>query len=151
MGYSTDFFGSFKLNKTLDLETFTFLKKLNETRRMARKVGKEYGIEGEFYVEDDEKNVIDINRSPKTQPGLWCQWTPNRDGTEIEWDGGEKFYEYVAWLEYIIEKVLEPKGYKLTGEVEWQGEDRGDSGKIVVKNNKVKTLAGKTVYKTTYK
>jgi hypothetical protein len=34
----------------------------------------------------------------------------------------------------------------LNGEVEWEGEDRGDMGKIVVKNNDMSTRAGKVSY-----
>lgn len=154
MGYHTDFSGSFKLNKKLDDETRVFLKKLAETRRMKRNVGPEYGVEGEFYVDgkgnfgqDDEKNIVDHNKPPRTQPGLWCQWAPNEDGTEIEWDGGEKFYGYIEWIKYIIEKVLKPKGYKLSGNVEWFGEDHGDRGLISVKNNVVTVKHAHITYK----
>jgi hypothetical protein len=112
---------------------------------MKRNVGSEYGVEGEFYVEDDEKNVIDYNQPPRTQPGLWCQWTPNEDGTAIEWDGVEKFYNYVEWIKYIIEKILSPKGYVLNGEVNWYGENRDDEGVICITDNVVTT---KTVKKT---
>jgi hypothetical protein len=158
MGYTTDFTGKFELNKKLDLETYMFLRKLNDTRRMARKVDKKYGVEGEFYVDGNDKtdemffdnkknsNIIDYNVPPKTQPSLWCQWTPTEDAKHIEWDEGEKFYSYIEWLEYIIEKVLKPKGYKLNGEVEYQGEDGSDFGMIVVKNNVVKNRTGKKVY-----
>jgi hypothetical protein len=157
MGYTTDFTGKFELNKKLDLETYMFLRKLNDTRRMARNVDEKYGVEGEFFVdggEDDDRffsnkaksNIIDYNTPPKTQPGLWCQWTPTEDAKHIEWDEGEKFYAYIEWLEYIIEKVLKPKGYKLNGEVEYQGEDPSDFGMIVVKDNVVKNRAGKKVY-----
>jgi hypothetical protein len=157
MGYTTDFTGKFELNKKLDLETYMFLRKLNDTRRMARKTDKKYGVEGEFFVdggEDDDRffsnkaksNIIDYNTPPKTQPGLWCQWTPTEDAKHIEWDEGEKFYAYIEWLEYIIEKVLKPKGYKLNGEVEYQGEDPSDFGMIVVTDNVVKNRTGKKVY-----
>ena len=58
------------------------------------------------------------------------------------WDGNEKFYSYIEWLEYLIDKVLAPRGYVVNGEVTWGGEDRRDTGKITVVNNKVK--AGET-------
>jgi len=155
MGYTTDFGGSFKINKPLDPETKNLLEGINRTRRMARKgLDKKYGVEGEFYCEDrtdcgqgEHPSIVDYNRPPKTQPGLWCHWTPNADGTEIEWDGGEKFYAYVEWIEYLIEKILAPRGYKLTGQVEWKGEDSDDLGLIVIKNNVVKIKQGKVVYK----
>lgn len=44
----------------------------------------------------------------------------------------EKFYSYVEWLVYIVNKVLKPAGYKLTGTVDWQGEDNDDIGIITV-------------------
>lgn len=148
MGYTTDFFNQrLKLNKQLSLDDKTFLDKLNETRRMARNVGPEYGVEGEFYVDgegfmgqDRETNIIDYNVPPKTQPGLWCQWKPTDDGRGLEWDGGEKFYDYVEWLEYII-NWLKPRGYVLNGSVDWQGEDSDDRGTITVVDNVVSTRA----------
>lgn len=152
MGYHTNFSGAFQLNKPLTVKDFQFLKKINETRRMKRNVGSEYGVEGEFYVDgggfagqNHESNIIDFNIPPRTQPGLWCKWTPNEDGTAIEWDGGEKFYNYVEWIKYIIEKILSPKGYVLNGEVNWYGEDRYDEGVICITDNVVTT---KTVKKT---
>ena len=152
MGYSTDFEGTLKLNKQLTLDDKTFLDKLANTRRMARNVDEKYGVEGEFYVDgtDDfgvgDDSVIDYNRPPKTQPELWLQWIPTEDGWGLEWDGNEKFYNYVEWLEYLIEKILEPRGYILNGEVEWYGEEREDAGKIIVKDNIITIQEAKTVY-----
>lgn len=142
MGYTTDFSGSFQLNQPLQPRMKEFLTKFNETRRMARNVDEAFGIEGEFYVlgggsygQDHEPNIIDFNNQPSTQPSLWCQWTPNEDGTAIEWDGGEKFYSYSEWLFYLINKILAPNGYVLNGTVTWQGEETGDVGKIKVVDN----------------
>lgn len=144
MGYTTEFNGKFNLNKKLDKETHEFLTKLATTRRMKRKLPPEYGIEGEFYVDgagyagqDREDSIVDYNKPPSTQPGLWCQWIPTHDGTAIEWDGSEKFYHYVDWIKYIIDKVLAPRGYSLSGVVDWRGEDWSDTGTIVVRDNKV--------------
>ena len=143
MGYTTDFFGAFQLDKPLTNELKTFLTKFSDTRRMKRNVDEmEYGIEGEFFVnggdfrgQANETNIVEHNYPPKTQPGLWCQWIPNEEGTEILWNGCEKFYHYTEWLNYIIHKFLKPNGYTLNGEVGYQGEDSMDSGRIVVKNN----------------
>lgn len=149
MGYSTDFAGEFKLNKKLDDKLYAFLIKFNQTRRMKRKINDIYGKEGEFFVDSkaecgqdwDNPNVVDSSEPPSTQPGLWCQWVPTEDRQYIEWDGGEKFYNFVEWIMYIIEKILKPNGYILNGEVKWQGEEFDDRGKIIIKNNKVKTKA----------
>jgi len=147
MGYSTDFEGEFKLDKPLHPKIFYFLNKLAETRRMKRKLPEElYGIEGEFYIyggqsgfsDDGTPDVIDSNAPPSTQPARWLQWITNEKGTAIEWDQGEKFYEYEAWLRYLIDKILAPNGYVMNGEVKWQGESMDDRGLLIVKNNKLK-------------
>lgn len=149
MGYTTDFTGSFRVDKKLDDATFELLKGLSSTRRMARKgLDKTMGIEGEFFVDgkgfagqDDDASVVDHNRPPSTQPGLWCQWAPVRedDGDYICWDGGEKFYEYVEWIQYLIKSVLAPRGYTITGVVKWQGEEMDDRGKLTITKNKITT------------
>jgi hypothetical protein len=143
MGYSTDFFGRFELNKELDDEMFNFLKDFNDSRRMKRNLDG-FGIEGEFYVKGTDEfgiggfgDIIDYNKPPSTQPGLWCQWTPTEDRKGIEWDEGEKFYYYTEWLVYLINKILAPNGYVLNGTIEWEGDDRDDRGKIIVEDNKV--------------
>ena len=153
MGYTTDFEGSFNITPVLSQKDNEFLTKFSETRRMARNVGPEYGIEGEFYVDgtgwagqDSDTTVINYNKPPSTQPGLWCQWVPTDDGSELVWDGGEKFYNYVEWLDYLIDKILAPRGYTLNGECQWFGEERDDVGVIIVKNNIVTTKVGKLTY-----
>lgn len=127
--------------------------KLLDTRRAA--VGLPVGPEGAYFVgsmdppadasspwdaiagQAHTPDIVDYNVPPSGQPGLWCQWTPGEDGMVIEWDGGEKFYNYVEWLEYLLKHFLKPWGYKLNGEVRWQGEDSEDMGMIRVTDNKV--------------
>ena len=53
------------------------------------------------------------------------------------WDEGEKFYDYVEWMEYLIEKILKPRGYVVNGQVTWQGEDSDDKGMIDIRANVV--------------
>ena len=123
-----------------------------------------YGHEGEFFARDDgqmgqgdDGSVIDHNCPPgqkgfaqgeveKGQPGLWCQWTISEDGTELFWDGGEKFYNYTAWLKYLISRFFNPWGRTLNGELLWYGEDRDDFGKIKVRNNEVFVFGGEVSY-----
>lgn len=148
MGYTTDFSGRFDLNQPLTPFMKEFLTNFNETRRMKRNLPEKFGIEGEFFVEGEgfgsqreteAKSVLNMNEPPSTQPSLWCQWTPTSDDCGIEWDGGEKFYNYTEWLVYLIHKVLAPNGYVLNGKVIWHGEETGDVGKIIVENNRVFT------------
>lgn len=160
MGYTTDFEGSFTLNQPLTEAHAAYLKAFAGTRRMHRDAVKTaliadpvraavnlpVGKDGGFFVgntanvgQDKTDDIIEYNDPPKGQPGLWCQWVPTASGDSIEWDGGEKFNEYTAWLEYIVTNFLQPWGYVLNGKVKWYGEERSDTGTISVKNNVVKT------------
>ena len=149
MGYTTEFFGEFKLNKKLDDETYKLLKGLSTTRRMKRRVDPRFGVEGEFCIEplpmddkgrEDEATVIDYNVPPADQPGLWCDWAPTEDRKHIAWNGQEKFYYYVEWMEYLIKKILAPRGYIVSGKVDYQGENEDDHGSVEIKDNKVKLV-----------
>eukprot|EP01116_Phalansterium_solitarium_P011317 TRINITY_DN26958_c0_g1_i1.p2 TRINITY_DN26958_c0_g1~~TRINITY_DN26958_c0_g1_i1.p2 ORF type:complete len:203 (-),score=53.46 TRINITY_DN26958_c0_g1_i1:404-1012(-) len=80
-------------------------------------------------------SMLDYNMPPLPQPGSWCKWVYHEDTNEIRWSGSEKFYGYFAWLKYLIDRVLSPKGYKLTGSVFWRGEDPEDRGVIAVIDN----------------
>jgi hypothetical protein len=167
MGYSTDFEGSLKPSKPFTKEQTDYINLFSNTRRMGRDVEKlnkvykgkygfmgthEYGIEGEYFAhndghhgQEDDGTILDNNRPPITQPGLWCQWVINEDG-EVAWDGGEKFYFYVEWLQYMIDNFFLLWDIDLNGEILWQGEDQGDIGKIQVKDNKIKILKGRITF-----
>lgn len=148
MGYTTEFNGCFSLSQPLHPKIHDFLIGLSSTRRVKRKLPPIYGTDGEFFVGDrdnmgqtDSPDIIDHNCPPATQPGLWCQWVPDDEGTYLQWDGNEKFYNYVEWIEYIVDKILAPNRYKVNGEVKWQGEDMDDRGKIIVVDNVITTQA----------
>jgi len=179
MGYTTDFYGSFQLNKPLDPLHKEYLALFSDTRRMQRDFNKlsvmkadgrgnkrcfelleklhlGLGVHGDLYCgtgmcgqdggglsKGNDDSVTEYNAPPGSQPGLWCQWVPNDSGAEIEWNGGEKFYDYVPWIKYLITNFLAPWGYKLNGIVEWQGEDREDTGVIQIVDNAVITHSGK--------
>lgn len=142
MGYTTNFKGAFKTDRPVDEETYHRLKGLNETRRMSRKIiDPQFGIEGEFYCgydeTDDDPSIIDCNVAPRTQPSLWCGWKMLEDHQTIEWDEVEKFYSYTEWVQYIIERVLMPKGYYLEGVMVYSGERTDDAGRIDVTKDAV--------------
>jgi len=100
------------------------------------------------------KYVVDPEAEKNCCPGLWCQWIPVDEESHlpcegidnltryIGWDGGEKFYRYVEWLEFLIRNFLEPWGYKLNGAVKYRGEDFDDFGTITVKDNEVSAMDG---------
>lgn len=122
MGYTTDLFGQFDLDRELTRE-----------------------LEKELLEFADTRHGGNTEHDPE-YPGFWCQWIPTNDAKGIEWDGNEKFYNYVEWLQVIIDKFLIPNGYVLNGEVQWEGEESGDLGNIVVKDNIITVQQGKVVY-----
>lgn len=163
MGYTTDFTGKMKCTPKLNPDQVAYINQFSNTRRMARdgkkcanmsdplreKVGLPVGQEGEFFVgghgfmgQDPDSSVIEFNNPPSTQPSLWCQWVASEDGKNIAWDGGEKFYEYIHWLQYIQENMLTPWGVKLDGKIKWRGEDSSDKGVILAQNGVITSKEG---------
>ncbi len=153
MGYTTDFFGEFTLDKPLSAAQVAYLSKFSDTRRMTRDatitatlpdplrlaVGLPVGVDGGYYVGSTamagqdwtpSPGVLSNNAPPSGQPGLWCKWVPTEDGSGIKWNEMEKFYEYTEWLNYIIVHFLTPWGIKISGEVRFQGEDSDDRGVV---------------------
>lgn len=110
----------------------------------ARKAG------GQFFSMNDEgpgvlghdltkpgSSVLGDQENPL--PGIWCQWVPSEDGGALEWDGGEKFYSYEEWLTFLLDHFLTPWGYKVSGEIDWRGQDSDDTGTLFVVANEVFT------------
>ncbi|GAA6614977.1 hypothetical protein [Scytonema sp. NUACC26] len=155
MGYTTEFSGKFQLDRPLFDFQALYLLDFARTRRVKRSlsilttipdpgreaVGLPLGEEGGYFINESHpqaaESVIDENRPPKGQPGLYCQWQPTSDGCAIEWNGHEKFYRYVEWLQYLIIHFIIPWGYQLNGTVTYSGELSSDRGQIVVVDNRI--------------
>lgn len=163
MGYTTKFEGEFTIEPPLTKEQTAYLTQFSGTWRMRRDpkkaaklldplreaVGLPLGVDAEFFVggtghagQHRDDSVLEYNAEPSTQPGLWCQWEPSEDGSKLQWNGAEKFYNYVEWLKYIDENFLKRWGRKLTGAVSWQGEDDSDCGLLTVGEVGVHALPG---------
>lgn len=159
MGYTTWFTGGLEFDKPVSEELKNYINDFSRVRHMKRDnemikaiypdweeqcFNGELGEEGEFFIGSDgfreDESILNCNYGPKTQPGLWCQWII--DGNELVWDEGEKFYDYVEWLEYLIDRFIAPSGYNLNGEIEFQGEDEDDFGTIRVTDNVVEVAYG---------
>lgn len=158
MGYQTEFEGHFTLSRKLESQHAAYLRAFAETRRMKRDAnaaalyldpvrqaaGLPIGNEGSYFVGGTSRtrggsimtdsSIIDQNDPPSEQPGLWCKWHPTVTDDGIEWDGCEKFYDYIEWIVYLNQHFLKPWGYVLGGSVSWQGEDISDHGTILVVN-----------------
>lgn len=113
MGYTTEFDGQFDLDKLPPAEVIVRLRELE-------------GADGD-----------ELEGAPS---GGYCQWQLTKDCQHIEWDGGEKFYDYPQWLQYLIDTVLRPHGVTLTGSVNYSGEEVDDNGVLVVEDGIVRKV-----------
>lgn len=116
MGYNTDFSGQFYITPAVDDATAAILEAIH----------------------DDSKRAEKTYKLPKMPERAYCQWQMVETRDALEWDCGEKFYDYIQWAEYL-QKLLADRGYKMTGEVDWQGEDTEDRGTIVAVDGKITT------------
>ena len=146
MGYTTEFKGEIAIDPPLSQEEIGFLRKFSGTRRMSRKNGPYYVDAGGMGGQAEEPDILDYNSPPSGQPGLWCNWEPNDDGTTLRWNGSEKFYYADDWMEYVIDHFLKPdhiapfdflQGHTLNGEIKAQGEEIDDRWLLIVENNNV--------------
>jgi len=132
--------GTIKFDKRLDDDTYNLLTALNATRRMwwdaamleadgIAKV-KEIGNDGEFFFDEREfsyeefndiekRYATNRNLPPGVQPDLYDCWevTPNRKG--LVWDNSEGSYYGHEWLQYLVKKILVPRGYHPSGIVNY--------------------------------
>ena len=172
MGYNTEFEGSFEFEEKLSSEMIQYINRFSTTRRVKRNVEKiketysdwkklsfngDLGEDGEYFVGDskcvidlksgntsDDPSIIDYNEPPASQPGLWCQWVVSLDGKYLKWDGNEKFYDYIEWLDYLITHFFTPNNIFMNGSVMWRGDDFDDMGKITVEHNKITVIKNTT-------
>lgn len=117
MGYTTWFDGEFVTDREMNEDLINKINKFAEERHCKG---------------DDFPDVNDHSG----YPGYWCNWKAT-SSTSIGWNDAEKFYNYDAWLVYIIEHFMKPNDIKLNGEVSWQGEDSEDFGLLIVEDNTV--------------
>jgi len=155
MGYTTEFKGNFTITPKLNLNQIKYLNDFCYSRRMKRNI-KDFGENGEYYIgkgergQNEEKNIIDYNEPPITQPSLWCDWVVNEEGTSLSWNESEKFYNYVEWLSYLINNFF-GKNYLLNSSVKFQGEAFDDKGEIVIINNVIKVIEAESGVETIIK
>lgn len=106
-------------------------------------------IDGSFSIEppltpEQTKELLDFCKQRHNSPPLpwyYCNWTPSEDGSKLTDETNEgSNYNYVEWLEYIVEEFLEPWGRYLNGQVDWEGEENGDSGTIYAKDNQIEAV-----------
>ena len=156
MGYTTKFTGRVTVTPPLNQAEISYLRQFAQSRRMNRSKGP-YFVKGSgFRGQESDDDVIDYDEPDPSQPGLWCQWVPTVDGTAIEWDGGEKFYNGAEWMACLIDHFLRPGAHAVgsvadrrlrsftfdhtvNGVIHAQGGEPDDTWRIEVHDNVVTT------------
>ena len=166
MGYDTEFEGSFKLSRRVTPDEFDYMRRFNFTRHEAFDVDKliaefgdsrglkglGYGERGEYYVSAIDghcarENACIVRGGYMYRPRHYqygdekeispnCHWKLTDDGMRLVWDGGEKTYDYIEWLDVTI-GIFEHWGITLSGSVNWHGDDDDDDGNITVLENRI--------------
>ncbi len=145
-----------KLSPIATPEQVLYIQNFAKTRRIKRDsailmkrfngeygLNGNYGIEGEFYVggedafsPDKDYSILDFDNPSSNQFSLKCEWTVTDDGKKLVWTKNELFYEYLNWLNYMIDNFFIPWNIKLNGTLTYQGQqEKEDAGIITVKNN----------------
>jgi hypothetical protein len=161
MGYNTDFTGHVDISPPLNGPEMAYLRRFASSRRYQCS-------EGPYHVSTDGDpnrhdgcSPISINIEPTGQPGLWCEWEPTEDGTGIEWNGAEKFYDAAEWMRYLINAFLRDRAaakfsddpqfrhftfdHVVNGRIEAQGDDPDDRWTLVVVDNTVSKVKMPTI------
>jgi hypothetical protein len=124
MGYDTKFSGALKLSRALTLPEAAF--------------------------------ILEANKNPDTIPTgdrparSYMQWVPSETLDHIVYDGNEKFYDYVDWMKWLV-NYLKGIGITADGEIDWSGDQAGDTGTIVVANSEVTVRDHKTPARGSHK
>lgn len=117
-------------------------------------MGYNTSFHGELYITPSlvESQIEKINwisedeTKKRGAPGKWCDWKVTSDGSRLEWGEGEKFYNYIEWLQYLITNYFIPWGCILNGQIYWDGEENNDLGQIVVGDNKVRIFKAQITF-----
>lgn len=118
MGYNTKFFGRFNLSRKLTTDEY---KELTS------------------YISQS----FDQAEASGVVPGMWCDWRVTSDRMGIHWNGREKFYHYVEWLQLIIDDFLFDWGVRVEGSVAYIGDGLFDDlGTLCVENSAITVKKG---------
>lgn len=165
MSYNIYYEGTVSINKPLDDQTYNIIMGLSDSRRMAWNADKlerdgiakkkDIGEEGEFFfghnhmkheelIEFEKKYALNINYPPAGQPSYWGTWIVSDDKMGLIWNGNEKSYNGHEWLQYIVKKILIPRGYNTEGIVNWFTEEEmyDNEWHTVVKGKSVRKYRG---------
>ena len=83
----------------------------------------------------EEINAFCAERHDNHPIGIWCDLVASP--TTLEWNGAEKTYSLDQWVKYVVNEFIAPKGHRVDGFMEAQGEDPDDRWTLRVDNNVV--------------
>lgn len=156
MRYPIQFDSHLTLDRPLSPQHLAYLNQFVQIRRVAlsvehlqaipdplrEAVGLPLGEEGAYFVDLDfdherllEPMVLNINKPPHGQPSLWCAWRFDLGGASLSYSDSYNLYRCYVWLQYLLEHFLLPWGYRVHGEIYWQGAEAADHGKITAHGN----------------
>lgn len=118
MGYTTKFSGALKLSRALTIHEAKELLEIHEA---------------------DGEDSRGPKIAEREDSGLRLQWVPTESLDGIVWDGEEKFYSYVECMQWLC-AWLNFRDIMASGELNWSGEDAGDTGLIAVVANTVEVI-----------
>ena len=156
IGYTTDFTGQFRLDRRLAPEHAAYLRAFNEARHMrlnakrAETVADHWRVAAGLPVGREGMYCTFMTAGASAARGLvledasplgpntsrYCGWVPTDDDRGIAWDGAASG-GFAAWLAFVVEHFLDRWGYAVRGAVAWEGETAGDTGVLVVLNNRI--------------
>lgn len=156
MRYPIQFDSHLTLDRPLLPQHLAYLKQFVQRRRIVLSVeyiqaipdplrdavGLPLGEEGAYFVgldfdKERPRNPIalNVNRPPHGQPSLYCAWRFDLAGMSLNYSDSYNLYLCYVWLQYLLEHFLLPWGYRLHGEIYWQGAETADHGKITAYGN----------------
>lgn len=142
MGYDTKFTGRFALSRPLTAKESAILEAVHDHRHQDDLELPYPAVEEQpVTIERDVIKPLYVGEGfdylSEKFPSFYCQWTLSPNKRALMWDKGEKFYNYVSWLEYLISHCFAVWGVELSGTVKWKGAGRGDRGSITVESNRI--------------
>lgn len=106
MGFSTDFTGAVSVTPPLNAVEIEYLRLFAATRHDDSKPP-----EDDYYV-DGMSNIGKRIAGPGWPLNTyWCCWIATPDGSGIQCDGSDKFYDPDYWMQWIIDNFLRPDAY----------------------------------------
>lgn len=126
MGYETCMNGSLKVTPPMTADDFGAFQKL-----------------AAYYTPKDADSAVQSLRDQMSGTNAEIDLLLGGDDTdasvphELNIAGRDYNWHFQEGLDFVIENFFAPRGYVVNGELDWDGDDPGDSGTVYVKDNKV--------------